>query len=152
VIVTSLALSGCAGGSGASGVRTLSPFVSLVQLGGFELPTVTAVQYTIAPKPGSVSKPVHVTYSLSALVARGYVVPDSITLPVFGPYAGYENQVAIEIKTNTGPPLSLQVSIATPDYVTHLGYTVIPVLLPRVRPAAIWASTSFSSNPVSVLR
>ena len=121
LVVASLAISGCAGDASGTRVRTLSSFISLVQIGGSELSTVTAVQYTIAPKPASVSKPVHVAYSRSALVARGYVAPDSITVPVFGLYAGYDNQVAIELETQAGAPISLQVSIPTPAYMDPSG-------------------------------
>jgi arylsulfate sulfotransferase len=129
VIVASLALSGCAGEPSSPGVSTLSSFTSLVRLSGFELSTVTAVQYTIAPKRASVSKPVHVAYSLSALVARGYVAPDSITVPVFGLYAGYDNQVAIEIETQAGAPISRRVRILTPAYVDPSGIYSHPSII-----------------------
>jgi hypothetical protein len=54
VIVAALALSGCVGGSSSGRVSTLSSFIGLVRLGDFDLSNVTAVQYTIAPKPGAV--------------------------------------------------------------------------------------------------
>lgn len=129
VIVTSLVLSGCADGAGVTEVTTLSSFTSLVRLGGFESSSVKTVEYTVAPKPGSVSKPVHVSYSLSALVAKGYVAPNSIMLPVFGLYAGYDNQVAIEIETQAGTPISVQVGIPTSNYVDPSGVYSHPSII-----------------------
>jgi arylsulfate sulfotransferase len=137
VIIASLGLTACAVAPTKNTVvsveGTLSPFISLVQLVGFDFSTLTGVQYTIAPKPGSVSKPVHVEYSLSALLARNYVSPGSVTVPVFGLYAGYENQVSIELETQAGAPISLQVAVRTSPYVDPSGvYSHPNILTPRM--------------------
>ncbi|MGH8218715.1 MAG: hypothetical protein ACREUT_09155 [Steroidobacteraceae bacterium] len=50
-----------------------SPFISLVHITGCDPSTLVDVEYTIAPKPGSASSPVHVEYSIPALRARGYI-------------------------------------------------------------------------------
>ena len=109
-----------------------SSFFHFVQLDGFALPNVTGVQYTIAPKPGSVSKPVHVEYSLSALQARGYVSARSLMVPVFGLYSGYENQVSVQVMEQTGGPISLEFTIPTPAYTDPSGiYTQPTIVTPR---------------------
>jgi arylsulfate sulfotransferase len=137
-VVAWLAFSGCTVVPTGTGVRTLSPFITLVQLDGFNLSTVTGVQYTIAPKPGSVSKPVHVEYSLSALVARGYISGTSMTVPVFGLYAGYENQVSIELDRDPGVPTRLQAIIPTPAYVDTSGiYSQPSIVTPRAPGGAL---------------
>jgi len=136
VLITSLGLAACAVAPTENTVSTVekpvSSFISLVQLDGFDLSTLTGVQYAIAPKPGSVSKPVRVEYSLSALVARGYVSAGSVTVPVFGLYAGYENLVSIELETQTGTSTSLQVTVPTPAYVDTSGvYSHPSIVTPR---------------------
>lgn len=94
-----------------------SPFISLVHLSGFDLSTVTGVQYTIAAKPGSVSAPVHVGYSIEALAARGYLSDGTLTVPIFGLYSGYENQVSMELTRWSADPTRFEVDITTASYV-----------------------------------
>ena len=94
-----------------------SPFISLVHLGGTDLGSVTAVQYTITPKPGSVSNPVHVEYSIAALQARGDAFDGTLTVPVYGLYAGYQNLVLMEVTRQGKDPLQFEVDITTDPYV-----------------------------------
>jgi arylsulfate sulfotransferase len=75
----------------------ITPFVSIVHLVGHDLAAVRAVSYVVEPKPDSVSKPVRVTFSRAALEARGQLGTDRLLLPVFGLYAGFENEVSIEL-------------------------------------------------------
>jgi len=117
------ALLGCHGSSSltVSSDRGPSPFISLVHLSGPGLGAVAGVAYTIAAKPGSVSKPVHVAYSIAALTTRGYAAGQTITVPVFGLYAGYDNQVSMEIMRQFGDPFRLEVDITTDPYVDPTG-------------------------------
>jgi arylsulfate sulfotransferase len=113
-------LLGCGGGGWNVTVTSdpgPSPFISLVHLSGTGLGSVTAVEYTIAPKPGSVSTPVSVEYSIAALAARGYVSAGTLTVPVIGLYAGYENQVSMELARQSDSPVQLEVDITTANYV-----------------------------------
>ncbi len=95
-----------------------SPFISFVQLSGKSIGTVAGVEFTIAPKPGSVSKPVDVFYSIAALQARGYVYSSdsTIRMPVYGLYAGYANQVALRLVFQNGTSHTINVIITTPAY------------------------------------
>ena len=138
VIIASLGLTACAAAPTVNTVDTVektvsvSPFISLVQVDGFDSSALIRVQYAIAPKPGSVSKPVRVEYSLSALAARGYVSTSSLTVPVFGLYAGYENEVSFELETRAGISIPLQVTVPTPPYVDPSGiYSRPSILIPR---------------------
>ena len=118
VLIASTGVSGCA--TSLPSVTTeagVSPFIAFVHLDGFDLSGVTGAQFTIAPKAGSASKPVHVEYSLSALAARGYFSLGSLTLPVFGLYAGYQNQVSVEVDRSSVGPLSLKVTVPTAAYI-----------------------------------
>ena len=118
LLITAVGLYACSSGANPpySIEPTSSPFISLLHLDGFDASTVTAVEYTIAPKPGTVSKPVHVEYSIAALTARGYVAGDTITVPVFGLYAGYQNEVSVEISRKAGNPAAFGVTIPTSAY------------------------------------
>jgi arylsulfate sulfotransferase len=95
-----------------------SPFISFVELSGKSIGTVAGVEFTIAPKPGSVSKPVDVFYSIAALQARGYVytADSAIRMPVYGLYAGYANQVALRLIFQNGTSHTINVIITTPAY------------------------------------
>ncbi len=59
-----------------------------MQLVGQDFDAVRTITYAVAPKPGSVSKPVRVTYTVEALDDRGRVSSVEVLLPVFGLYAG----------------------------------------------------------------
>jgi arylsulfate sulfotransferase len=132
-----IGLSGCSGVAASKAVQTeaivpISPFISLLHFTDFDPYTLTGVQYTVAPKPGSVSKPVHVEYSASALAARGYIGPDSLTVPVFGLYSGYSNQVSVELATGVGSTIPFQFIISTPNYVDPSGvYSHPNIVTPR---------------------
>lgn len=97
----------------------VSPFISLVSLAGPGVPDLAAIEFTIAPRPGSVSRPVKVRYSMAALAGRGDVSADngSVQMPVFGLYAGYENQVSLLLLFQDGSTRTLAVAIATPAYI-----------------------------------
>ncbi len=120
--VALLGLAACGGGGSASppSVSTEpgpSPFISVMHLQNVDVNHLASVDYTIAPKPGSVSRPVHVEYSLAALTTRGWATSgNSLMLPVFGLYAGYQNQVAVQLHMQHSSTLSLNVQIATPPY------------------------------------
>lgn len=90
-------------------------------MGGAGLGSVTTVQYTIAPKPGSVSAPVQVTYSIAALQTRGYVHAGILTVPVYGLYSGYQNQVSMVLTRKGAQPINLEVDITTQAYTDPTG-------------------------------
>lgn len=139
VILAACGLSGCGGTP-----TRVSPFIKFEQITGFDLSTVTAVHYTIAAKPGSVSKPVHVEYSMSGLESRGYVDGNSLTLPVFGLYAGYENQVTVELERGSGGALSLQLAIPTTSSLDSSGIYSLPnIVTPRAPDSTLGFSFIF---------
>jgi arylsulfate sulfotransferase len=112
----------------ASGVQVtasqpgVTPFISFVELIGTGMQNVAAAEFTIEPKSGSVSKPVHVRYAINALVRRGYLLRlDSagqwlVRLPVFGLYAGYANQLLVRLDFQDGSVADLSAGIATAVY------------------------------------
>ncbi len=133
--LVSFGLCACTSGPTArpAATQTGSPFTNFLNLSRFlNVADVTAVRYEIAPKPGSVSKPVQVEYSIAALKARGYATDGSLIVPIFGLYAGYENQVSVELERDNGVTTPLQFTIQTPEFVDPSGiYTKPTVVTPR---------------------
>jgi arylsulfate sulfotransferase len=72
-------------------------FISQVTLTASDTTVIKNIQFAIAPKPGSVTRPLSATYSQDFMISRGYLVPPSleIFLPVYGLYDGYANNVTL---------------------------------------------------------
>src|ERR1043165_10065897 len=67
-----------------------TPFISKVSLNASDTSNLKGVQFTIAPKPGSVTRPLSGNYARSYLIQRGFMQAGSgdILVPVYGLYAG----------------------------------------------------------------
>ena len=146
IAVAAIALAAC--GNGASVVQVpkvtgsepgVTPFISFVELTGTGALSAAAVEFTIEPKSGSVSKPVHVRYAISALERLGYVGRAGewfigpaqwfIKLPVFGLYAGYANQVLVQLDFQDGVVIDLPTAITTAAYQDPNGIYDRPTIL-----------------------
>ncbi|MCW5656397.1 MAG: aryl-sulfate sulfotransferase [Burkholderiaceae bacterium] len=108
-------------------------FIHFVDLRGQSLRNVTAVRYSIEPKPGAVSRSVGITYSKSALSGRGYVAPDgdAATIPVFGLYAGHLNRVSLNFAFEDGSSQTLIADLVTPAYSDPSGVYGSPTFVKR---------------------
>lgn len=107
----------------------VSPFISSVQFAGERTADVISVTFTIDPMPNTVSSPVSVTWSRAALASRGYLQRGLINLPVFGLYAGYQNQVTFNLAFEDGSVQDLQSQIATASYTDPTGVYTNPTIL-----------------------
>jgi len=112
-----LAFAGLLLGCGGGDSRALAPFTRLAYFSG-DLTSVASVRYTIEPKAGSVSSPVDVRYSHSALERRGCLNSASgeLALPIFGLYANYQNRVLVQFQFQDGSTQTLPVFITTSPY------------------------------------
>jgi arylsulfate sulfotransferase len=157
VAMTGVALTACGGGGGNTPALTLgpaatqaatsdivvltnepgvTPFINFVHFSGSSIGQLAAAEFSIAPKPGSVSKAVDVWYSIAALSDRGDISPiggvgntgSILTLPVYGLYAGYANQVTVALHFNDGSTQSLSVPITTTAYTDPTGIYDHPVI------------------------
>src|SRR5437762_5531464 len=75
-----------------------TPFISKLTLEVSNTTVLKSIQFTIDPKPGSVTRPLSGTYSNDYLVSRGFEQPPpatTVTLPVYGLYDGYANTVRL---------------------------------------------------------
>ncbi len=114
----------------------VSPFISSVQFSGQSLSHVISVSFTIAPMPNSVSSPVNVTWSRAALAGRGYLGKNLINLPVFGLYAGYQNQVTFQLAFDDGSVQQLPYQIVTAPYTDPTGVYLNPTIVKARSPGS----------------
>ena len=117
-----------------------TPFIALLDLSGPTLGNVTSVGYTVQPRPGSVSKPVSVSYTLAALERQGNVTETGITVPVFGLYAGETNLATLTLQFTDGSSRQIQSQITTVPYADDQGIFDHPTIL---QPRAAGASLDF---------
>ncbi len=109
----------------------VSPFISTVNISGSDASNLASIEYSIQPKPGSVSKPVDVQYGMTALISRGLVSSSAgiINLPVFGLYDGYANEVSVQLQFRDGSAKTLPVVISTAPYTDPTGIYDRPTII-----------------------
>src|SRR5204863_2389356 len=102
-------------------------------LRGANVDAITAVTFIVAPKPGSVSRPVKATYSAAYLAGAGYgtVAPGAYRLPVFGLYASHANSVAVQVQFADQAVAALDVPIVTASFQDPNGIYDRPTFLLR---------------------
>jgi arylsulfate sulfotransferase len=95
-----------------------TPFIQFVRLKMGDASLLDYVQFTIAPKPGSVTRAVSVRYPGAYLKERGYLdlTTGTITVPVFCLYADYMNHVELVCGFVDGTTQINNLSIATRKY------------------------------------
>ncbi len=141
-IAALLILSACDGGDNpaplasqsnvvvSSEAAGVTPFIALVELSGSSLASARSISYTISSKPGSVSKPVNIGYSIQALNRRQQTsAAGSLQLPVVGLYAGYSNTVSINIQFIDGSNASVPLTIVTAAYADPNGIYDRPLII-----------------------
>ena len=141
-LLASAGLAGCGGGGDAPTQAQLSDitvgtptpgtsaFNASVTLQGTSVSGLASVAYVIAAKPGSVSKPVHVTYSMAALQRRGDATVGSgtLTLPLFGLYDASTNPVSISLTYSDQSVQQLLVNVTTVAWVDPLAVYQHPMV------------------------
>jgi arylsulfate sulfotransferase len=110
-----------------------TPFIIMVPLAGQDLKKVLSYRYIIAAKAGAIARPVDITYSAAALARLGHTTTGSATvsLPVFGLYAGHLNNVKLDLAFADGSHQELALAIPTTAYVEPKGVYDRPVLLQK---------------------
>src|SRR3954471_8208940 len=97
----------------------VTPFISQVTLNASDTTTLKAIQFTIAPKTGSVTRPLSGNYSRSYLIQRGFLQAGSgdIHLPVYGLYSAFSNTVTLKYYFNDGSSSQAGTTITTASFV-----------------------------------
>lgn len=96
-----------------------TPFISKIHLSVSDLSVLESVSFEVVPKPGSVTRPISALYRKKYLADRGYVsaLAGKITVPAFGLYQAYNNQVNLVcfFADGSSKPLTTLVSAAPFD-------------------------------------
>jgi arylsulfate sulfotransferase len=108
----------------------VTPFISKLTLDVSNTSVLKSVQFTIDPKPGSVTRPLSGTYSNGYLVSRGFEHPPEIILPVYGLYARYANTVRLTYRFLDGSSKQAVTNITTATFDDSCGYDN-PTILQR---------------------
>src|SRR6266513_306269 len=110
-----------------------TPFISKLTLEVSNTTVLKSIQFTIHPKPGSVTRPLSGTYANDYLVSRGFEHPPEIILPVYGLYAGYANIIRLTYRFLDGSSKHDVTSITTATFDDQgCGYNNPPTrLVPR---------------------
>jgi arylsulfate sulfotransferase len=117
-----------------------TPFISQLALTASDTSVIKSIQFSITPKPGSVTRPLSGTYAQDYLVSRGYLVPPSsqIFLPVYGLYADFTNTVTLTYSFLDGSSKTDSTTIATPTFDDEdCGYNSPTVLQARTDSTAL---------------
>src|SRR5262245_25764169 len=93
-----------------------TPFISKLTLQVSNTTVLKSIQFTIDPKPGSVTRPLSSTYSNQYLMRRGFEHPPEVLLPVHGLYAGYTNIVRLTYRFLDGSSKQAITAITTATF------------------------------------
>lgn len=110
-----------------------TPFIARLQIGIENPEPLASITFAIRPKTGALARPLTATYSATYLTNRGQFdkVTGNITLPVFGLYAGTNNDVTLTFLFADHSSREESVAIAAPPYEDTCGYSTPEVLVPR---------------------
>lgn len=126
-----IAISRMPGSTGAS--ITINPFIARIQLQASDPTAVQSITFTIAPKAGSVTRPLSATFTSAYLQDRGYFdsKTGAITLPVFGLYDNYANTVNLTYGFTDGSKQQDSTTITTPAFSDPCGLNAPTIVQAR---------------------
>ena len=102
-----------------------TPFISNLTLEVSNTTVLKSIRFEIDAKPGSVTRPLSGTYANYYLVDRGFEQPPpatTVTVPVYGLYAGYTNIVRLTYSFMDGSSKQTVTSITTATFDDTCGY------------------------------
>jgi arylsulfate sulfotransferase len=108
-----------------------TPFLSQLTLSVSDTASIKSIDFTIAPKPGSSTRPLSATYSSSYLDERGDIGTGTIFLPVYGLYDDYTNTVTFTYFFNDGSSKQDSTAITTTPFDDPCGYKTPTILQPK---------------------
>jgi len=117
----------------------VTPFISNVSLTASDTTDLKSIQFTIEPKPGSVTRALSGTYANYYLVNRGFENPQTgeIMLPVYGLYDGFANAVTLTYRFKDGSSKQAHTTIRTAAFTDPCGYKNPTVLQARTRDTSL---------------
>lgn len=109
----------------------VTPFIHLLTLTASDASVIKSIRFTVAPKVGSVTRPLAGTYANEYLVTRGFLQGDKIFIPVYGLYANSTNAVTLTYSFLDGSSKQGSTTITTTAFEDPCGYDNPTILQPR---------------------
>ena len=111
------------------------PTALIVQLtlSASDTTVLSGIEFSIAPKPGSVTRTFSQTFTASYLTSRGYLdaTTGKIYLPVYGLYAAYSNLVTLTYSFLDGSSKQDATTVTTGSFTDPCGISTPTVLQAR---------------------
>lgn len=117
----------------------VTPFISQVHLIASDSSVVKSIQFTISPKPDSITRPLSGTFTRSYLLEAGYLMEASqdIYLPVYGLYHSYANSITLTYTFNDGSSKAESTTITTATFDDTCGYETPVILQSRTQDTSL---------------
>jgi len=108
-----------------------TPFINQINITVSPANALKNVQFTVTPKPGSVTRPISVTYTSSYLQSRGNLNTGtgSGVVPVFGLYANYTNTATLNFLFTDGSSQQNVIQISTADWTDPCNQFKTPIVI-----------------------
>ena len=122
----------------AVGRVAVNPFIRHLKFSVNPIANLKSVQFTVQPKPGSVTRPISATYSSQYLSGRGYLdAAGNLKIPVFGLYDGFTNTVTLTYVFRDNSSKESLFSLATPAFPDPCGYKQGNIVQARTRSTSL---------------
>ena len=120
------------------GTTAINPFIRQLKFKVNPVANLKSVQFTVQPKPGSLTRPISATYSRNYLSQRGYLdSAGNLVVPVFGLYDGFNNSVTLSYVFRDNSSKQSLFSISTQAFGSACGYKRGTVVQARVRSTSL---------------
>src|SRR5437868_13106458 len=115
-----------------------SPFIRYLNFSVSPIANLKRVQFTVQPKPGSVTRTISATYSSGYLSSRGYLnSAGDLKIPLFGLYDAFTNSVTLTYVFKDNSTAQSLFSVATEAFHDRCGYEQGIAVLPRIRSTSL---------------
>jgi len=116
----------------------VNPFIRHLKFSVNPIANLKSVQFTVQPKPGSVTRPISATYSSKYLSSRGYLdAAGNLKIPVFGLYDGFTNTVTLTYVFRDNSSKESLFSLTPPAFGDPCGYKQGTVVQARTRSTSL---------------
>ena len=120
------------------GQVAVNPFIRHLKFSVNPIANLKSVQFTVQPKPGSVTRPISATYSSRYLSSRGHLdAAGNLKIPVFGLYDGFTNTVTLTYVFRDNSSTQRLFSPTTAQFHSGCNYDGGTVVLPRTRSTSL---------------
>ena len=120
------------------GQVAVNPFIRHLKFSVNPIANLKSVQFTVQPKPGSVTRPISARYLSRYLSSRGYLdAAGNLEIPVFGLYDGFTNTVTLTYVFNDSSSTQRLFSLTTAQFHSPCNYDQGTVVFPRTRSTSL---------------